>query len=126
MTPDLKALAARIAAAGARWIVPGVALSTGDRCVGTATDSYGEEQLVWVGPSELPSWNCQAVINAIAAGPDLDDAATFGVLLWLMPEATLNPNGRGWVCAIDRQRLSGDTRAEAIARAWLAANEVAK
>ena len=65
--------------------------------------------------------------RAIAAGPDWQDDATAGVLLGLMPDARLDVwdnmwTGRSWTCwpEIGKNGVSGKTRNEAIARAYVA------
>jgi len=91
---------------------------------------------VWTGPTCTASDTRASITKAIAAGPDLDDAATLGVLLGdgsVGLASGVDAHGGGWYAKIyvtgryqEPVTRYCPTRAEAIARAWLAANEVAK
>lgn len=146
MDEKLKELAARIAAIGGAWIQPGVlvtGLNAGAdwRCI--CNDgaeafwiSYGKRTQMLTarvvdGDNSHPS-----CARAIAAGPDLTDAATLGVLLLSIGDVEMqhlrHPSSRMWFWNCNRSvsgwklgfSVNGPTRAEAIAKAWLAANEV--
>lgn len=140
MTPDLQALSREIAATGDAWVKPGVACvdpltSTQWRRVNAngspgwvhdTEDGHHAGMVACVRDYELGDANdgqAESVTRAIAAGPDLTDAATLGVLLGMMPlHRLLFSPKQGWFCEDNDypHPVGLTTRAESIARAWLA------
>ena len=127
-----------IAASGVPWAGPGAA------CVDPETGvRYRRLPNAWVSEADhgtvapTGAGGSAQFKRALANGPKLDDAATLGCLLGQMPEAELcqvrqSFNGNvadvvlGWWCGPRyHPTMEVPTRAEAIARAWLAAHGVA-
>ncbi len=130
MNPELQALARQIADAGIPWKQPGAACRDPDS--GLLWRMLGNDRVDCVREFASFENECESMDLAIANGPNLDDNATLGVLLGLMPGHSLVCGRRtghdvwGWVCAevappIDKWHR---TRAEAIARAALAAHGI--
>ena len=137
MPADLTDLAREIAATGDRWLIPGVGVVdrvTGARFRYVPTERDDDDSTEWPieGQCEMDwpeSDNCWDDLRrrALAAGPDLSDAATALTLLSLVPEhdllsTELMPGQVRWACATRHgQRIWHSTRTEAIARAVLSA-----
>ena len=139
MSDTLKALAARIADCNDTWIQPGV-LCTRDHCrrpshpvrvVRGVTVHFdpGRNGKRWVETDDNGQYKpCEDL------RPDLNDPATIGVLLFMMPEANLvwQEQMQEWTVETPLTKtgpfhlFAAKNKAAAIARAWLAAHEVAK
>lgn len=143
MNDTLKALAARIAATG-RWIPrPGQAVrdpETGNVyrfvvrhdhpwCVG---DFWTQSRGYTAGPTCIGIFRDneepanQVFRRALSAGPDLDDEVTVLSLLADLPDHELRTLDGEWCCkgAVWPDYIWPNTRAEAIALAWISAHEV--
>jgi hypothetical protein len=138
MTDTLQAIAAKIAATG-KWVP-----KPGHACVDPDTGT--QWRLMFSGPTmdnwsavngpgvgiEISRRRASPVVSpdlarALAGGPDLSDDVTALSLLADLPDAQVVRIGTHWRVDVGADRRGfGATRAEAIARAWLAVHEEAK